>query len=851
MSELLLPVGNMDMALAAIHNGADAVYMGFPHFNARGRSHDFEIQELREMIEVCHLYGVRAHLAFNILIFPREIEAVIKGLEAVLPLKPDALIIQDLGLAKLVRQMAPEQVIHASTQITVTNGEAIHLVEDLNFRRFVLGRENSIREIKLIQEATKKDLEIFVHGALCVSYSGQCFTSESIGGRSANRGQCAQSCRFGYQVLVDGKPRQTLDKKYVVSPNDLCGIAEIPELIDSGVASFKIEGRLKSPEYVAAAAQEYRKAIDRHLEKIDLSESEIVASRRKMSTTYSRGFFPGWLHGVDHQRLVEGTGKSHRGVEIGVAVDAHKNTMTVKLSEALSLSPGDGLLWIARDQSESGAQIYGVKKIDGQKVRIEFGNDIDFADRMTGARVFLNSVAAQKKELRKSFQDRNVSKQIDVSMRVEAKIGSALSVEMSDGRFVANAVGKTLVEAAKSRAVNDAFFKDELGALGGTPFNLKTFKVERFDSSPIFYSHRELKEIRRELSQNLEKLRRENRVWGDETPLVPAEDMLRWSQDLQVSPTTSDMKTAPKAARLNILLREKAQIQDLLEGIETGRIRKQEIDCVILDFEFGQDYESSLASLKAAGLRCGIATTRILKPKEYMHFVRIERLNPDVILIRNLGALYYFTKVKPFAGELRGDFSLNVTNHLTADYLLGKGLSSVTASYDLNAGQVTDLLRSTDASRVEVTIHQYMPAFHMEHCVFAALLSKGSSFKDCGKPCEKHRVQLTDEFGNRHQIKADPECRNTMFNAVAQSAAAHYADWNSQHLGAVRYEALYERGQELIEKIASYQSLLTGQKSATEILSGLKMNETYGLGEGPIAKMKEYRSIKKSESPTI
>lgn len=849
MSELLLPVGNMDMALAAIHNGADAVYLGFPHFNARGRSHDFEIQELREIIETCHLYGVRAHLAFNILIFPREIEAVIKGLEAVLPLKPDALIIQDLGLAKLVRQMAPEQVIHASTQMTVTNHEAIHLVEDLNFRRFVLGRENSIPEIKSIQQSTQKDLEIFVHGALCVSYSGQCFTSESIGGRSANRGQCAQSCRFGYDVFVDGTPKATLNKKYVVSPNDLCGIAEIAELIDIGVSSFKIEGRLKSPEYVAAATQEYRKAIDRHQAQRDLSETELEASRRKMSTTYSRGFFPGWLHGVDHQSLVEGTGKSHRGLEIGLAATAEKNAMTLELSDKVSLSPGDGLLWIDRDQSESGAQIYSVKTLDDRKVRVEFANDIDLNSRLNGARVFLNSVASQKKDLRKSFQDHNVFKRINVSVQVEAKIGQPLKVEMSDGRFVCRAEGKTLVEAAQKRAVDDDFFKDELGALGGTPFLLKSFTVNRLESVPLFYSHRELKEIRRELSQKLEKMRRENRVWGDETPLAGTDEMLRWSSRLQASAAVSPAKTGP--SRLNLLLREKGQVQDLLEGIQNGQIRKDEIDCVILDFEFGQDYESSILSLKSEALRCGIATTRILKPKEYMHFVRIERLAPDVILIRNLGALYYFTKVKPFAGELRGDFSLNVTNHLTADYLLGKGLSSVTASYDLNAQQVTDLLQTMDASRVEVTIHQYMPAFHMEHCVFASLLSQGRSFRDCGKPCEKHRVQLADEFGNRHQIKPDPECRNTMFNAVAQSAATHYAEWNSLHLGAVRYEALFERGQELIGKIASYQSLLSGQKSATDILTGLKLTETYGLGEGPIAKLKEYRSVKKSETPTL
>ncbi len=846
MSELLCPVGNLEMALAAIHNGADAIYVGFPHFNARGRSHDFELEELREIIQTCHLYGVRTHLALNILIFPNEIPDVIEALSKVLPLKPDALIIQDLGLVKLVRQMAPDQVIHASTQMTVTNHEAIHLVEDLNIRRFVLGRENSISEIKQIHQTTGKDLEIFVHGALCVSYSGQCFTSESIGGRSANRGQCAQSCRFGYEVHVDGERKQLVDKKYVVSPSDLCGIAEIPELIESGVASFKIEGRLKSAEYVAAATQEYRKAIERYHASKPLSNPELELSKRKLSTTYSRGFFPGWLHGVNHQKLVEGTGKSHRGVEIGRVVEVEKNTMMAELIDVIDLSPGDGVLWVTKDLTEMGAQIYAIKKAQNKKVRIEFANEIHLESHLLGARLFLNSQAVQKRELRKSFQDHHMLKKIEVSIHVEARVGSPLKVQMSDGQFTAIAEGNTFVELAKNRAVDEQFFKDELGALGGTPFLLKSFELSRADDHAIFYSHRELKEIRRELSQKLVKHRRERRVWGDETSLVSATDMYQWSDSLkQGSSTTQDAH----ATRLNILLREKAQLADLLQAINQGQISKTEIDCVILDFEFGQDYEQSILSLKSEKICCGIATTRILKPKEYTHFIRIERLNPDVILIRNLGALHYFTQIKPFAGELRGDFSLNVTNHLTADYLLKKGLKSVTASYDLNSAQVCDLLKSSDASKVEITIHQHMPAFHMEHCVFAALLSQGSSFRDCGKPCEKHRVQLVDEFGNRHQIKADPECRNTMFNAVAQSAAGYFAEWRTLNLGSVRYEALFERGQELIGKIAAYQKLLMNKKSAKDLIAELKLSETYGLGEGPISKTNEYRSIKKKESP--
>ena len=263
--ELLLPVGHKEMALAAIHNGADAIFIGFPGFNARGRSYDHEIAELQEIIETCHLYGVKVNLAFNIVIFENELDQVVDAIKKVLPLKPDALIVQDLGLVNLIRQIAPNQVIHGSTQMTVTNDLAIEFLADLNIKRFVLGRENSLSEIKLIKKSTEKELEVFVHGALCVSYSGQCFTSESIGGRSANRGQCAQSCRFSYDLIVDGVKQNTIDRDYLVSPQDLCGISEIPELMEIGVSSFKVEGRLKSPEYVASVARSYKDVMNKTL----------------------------------------------------------------------------------------------------------------------------------------------------------------------------------------------------------------------------------------------------------------------------------------------------------------------------------------------------------------------------------------------------------------------------------------------------------------------------------------------------------------------------------------------------------------------------------------------------------
>ncbi|MBT4792485.1 MAG: U32 family peptidase, partial [Halobacteriovoraceae bacterium] len=218
------------MCLAAIHNGADAIYVGMPEFNARGRSHDHSWDELAEIIQTSHLYGIKVHLAFNILIFQDEIEKVMSVLDRAVKLGPDALIVQDIGLITLIKQRYPKLCIHGSTQMTVTNHESINLLADLDIDRFVLGRENSLSDIKEIKSNTNKELEVFVHGALCVAYSGQCFTSEALGGRSANRGQCAQSCRFDYELFVDGHKKQLLDKKYLLSPNDLCGIDEVTRL---------------------------------------------------------------------------------------------------------------------------------------------------------------------------------------------------------------------------------------------------------------------------------------------------------------------------------------------------------------------------------------------------------------------------------------------------------------------------------------------------------------------------------------------------------------------------------------------------------------------------------------------
>lgn len=856
--ELLLPVGQKEMALAAIHNGADAIYVGFPGFNARGRSYDFELNELKEIIEICHLYGVKVNLAFNIVIFENELTKVIQAIEQVLPLKPDALIVQDLGLVQIVRALAPMQTIHASTQMTITNDLAMNLIDDLKIKRFVLGRENSLSEIRLMAERIQKDnsqkeLEVFVHGALCVSYSGQCFTSESLGGRSANRGQCAQSCRFSYDLIVDGEKKNLVDQSYLVSPQDLCGIAEIPELMKIGVKSFKVEGRLKSPEYVASVAQSYRDVMDQVLQRgqlnsdanevqkrsnSPLNEKDLAVQKQKMAVQYSRGFFSGWLHGVNHQKLVEGSYSAHRGALIGKIISIDLNAIVIETTMT-QLENGDGLLWTDHT-GQTGGFIFSITPLKKNQHKIGLAREVKLYDSAVNSDLYLNHDKDVKKELQKSFQDRNYFKPIAVSVEIQLQENQPLRATLKDDRFTISDQSDSVLTPAQNKPLSAEMLFDEFSSLSQTPFSLQQcdFKISGDLEQKLFLNHKEIKNLRQRLVHKLEHLRKTHRIDLDR-------DYQFQTAVESVTAVQSKTVTVNSAPKLNLLLRNKDQVDAISNAITETVLNPKQINSIILDFEFGRDYQKSLEKIKALGITSGLTTTRILKPQEYQNLKIIHSLNPDFILVRNLGALYYYTHTNPFAGQLKGDFSLNVTNHLTANYLLAKGLQSVCLSYDLNFEQTVELLKNIPAQQAEITLHQSMPSFHMEHCVYAAFLSKGTSYKDCGKPCEKHLVQLKDQFGHYHWIKPDQECRNTMYNASSQTALPYLQEWQRQGLGEVRFEALHESGSELIEKIKIYQHVLKQKISVESALEKLKVSEVYGLSPRQLARSEEYQPRKK------
>ena len=830
--ELLLPVGTREMLEAAVANGADAVYFGVPHWNARGRTEDFSLEDVGEMIRYVRVRGVRTFLAMNVLVFERELRELPEFLAKVISLEPDAFIIQDIGLARLIRAIAPTQEIHASTQMTLASAESVNLAAKLGFNRAVLARELSLKEIARIKEATPLELEVFIHGALCVSYSGQCLTSENFGGRSANRGQCAQSCRLPYRIFVDGKEYRDTDAQYLFSPHDLCALPRLGELEEIGVNSLKVEGRLKSPEYVAAVAKAYRKALNRlPLDGKDMEPLEVL---------FSRGLRAGWLDGDNHQDLVDGSFSNHHGLFLGTVAKVERGQVIVGLDDSLIENsssaglilgmgprPGDGILFENAALGVSiGSRLYAsqvthlphTKRGDPKYLRLEFGRDFDTRQIAIGMKVYRNDSPALEKELRKTFTDREQAKRIPVNMELSGNIGGLLKLAVYDvPRNRIEVESDTVLEAARNAdgkagdKLRDLAQK-ELSGLSATAYSLRDLEIDV--ERGAFIPGKMLRTLRQKAIELLDAKRCE---WKELNPSAVAGRAL-------LNSVKFGTKVAPTAARpvISVLVRSPEQIP-ALEGLD--------IDNVVMDFDWGVKYDEPLEQIRELGFKAGMATLRIHKPGESHYLKNILRLCPDFALVRNLGALAI---LRESGIPLAGDYSLNAANTLSYDWLLSQGLQTLHPSWDLNSTQLFDLLDDIDGSRMELTLHQYMPAFHSEYCAFARALTTGRRFPECGKICTQHKVEILDHKGERHFLQSDAECRNTLFVGKPQSALKLLPDLRAAGVNHFRLEMLQEDAATVRKKALIYTQAIRGKISIDEAIRLAGVEEKYGLSEGQL-----------------
>jgi putative protease len=820
--ELLAPAGNWECLKAAVANGADAVYFGVEKFNARARAQNFRMDELPEIMSYLHLYGVKGFLTFNILVFENELKDAQELIEACIDAGVDAVIVQDLGLVKLIREISPDFPIHGSTQMTITSPEAVEFTKPYNLERVVLGRENSLKEIRIIGEKAKLPMEVFVHGALCVSYSGQCLTSEMWGGRSANRGECAQACRLPYDLIVDGAKKEMGNVAYLLSPKDLAAIDIVPELIEAGVTSFKIEGRLKSPEYVANVVSKYRAAIDRYFAGKNAKPSDVEI--RELQQSFSRGFTHGFLKGTNNKTLLDGTFPKSRGVYLGTVKKVLKHAVLVELQSPLKR--GDGIVFDAGDptKEEEGGRVYDIlskgNKVDGEVEKglyeIVMGrNDVNLGRIHAGDRVWKTNDPELNKRLRKTFETDKPYRTFPLAVHVSGRVGGPLQTTWVDEKanHAVTVKSEIHLEAALKRPLTHSLLHEQLGRLGGTVFHLEPERLTVDLDGECIVPVSELNRIRREAVEQLVYLRCKPPAY----------------QKVQVN-VYEDVK--PKQPVEQPLLTALCRSLDQLEAAA-----QTDVDFLYADFEFVKQYPDAVRLAHRYGKPIGIATMRIHMPDENGVLALIAKSGPDAILVRNTGALYYFmSRSTRQEIPLIGDFSLNVANHKAVDLFLQCGLKRVTPSYDLNVQQMLDLLKRTDASRLELVIHQHLPMFHTEHCVYCTFLSEGTDHTNCGTPCEKSRISLQDRVGFSHPVRVDTGCRNTVYNAIDQSGAEYLPEFQKQGVGSYRVEFLEEEPGRVQEVIRLYRQALRGEVSGTHVWRTLKAINQLGVTRGQLTK---------------
>jgi putative protease len=873
--EVMSPCGGWAQLHAAIGNGADSVYIGLTAFSARARAANFDpVQELPQAVELAHSAGVKVYVALNTLVFDHELEEVEDLVRKCALAKVDAIIVQDLGVARMAQRIAPSLEVHASTQQTITSADgAAFCAELLNSTRVVLGRELSIKEIDSVAAHLEEGIEIetFVHGALCVSYSGQCFSSEAWGGRSANRGQCAQSCRLPYGLIDNGELKELGDFSYLLSPQDLCGIDQVPGLLEAGVSCLKIEGRLKDAAYVAATTRAYRNAVDQAWQEycdkngVQATPRRRVlpeeVSRQELAQVFSRGqdeanngLTPGFFEGSLHQMLVRGRSPRHRGVHVGRVeeVSSPKGGLVVQTDMSKHLKLGDGIVvdrGLAQEQ-ELGGAIFELYETSNGRVVIHFSHDVEskwkkYDDNSrkgigsglplapAGAHVWKTSDAAVDKKMKRLSEaapPRNIA-----TVRVSGSLGERLRVEIDDG-LGRIGVGRTEGELtlAERAGFSDTVIKKAVGTLGNTQWAIggDEIDISGLDDG-TWCPNSWIKEARRQAVQDLEA--QCNAQGADPVDMELQYNIAENLLDEVREKSTNDNGTSE--AKLSVLARNIDQVEALCRMAELG----EDINEIIVDFLEVDGMREAVARIRKTGVRIIVASPRIIKPGESGIWRTLLRLEPDALLVRSTGLLYRMMKlggqgsivnvgsdgeeINVKVPELNGDFSLNVANALTAWELLQYGCDRVTASYDINANTITELLEAlggANARRVEVVAHCHMPIFHTEHCVFARFLSNGNSYLDCGHVCTGHNVHLRDQTGADNLVLADMGCRNTVFAAQAQSGAHSIKDWVKAGASHFRVELVDESQEDTELVVSGYLELLAGKIKANSLWESLE-----------------------------
>lgn len=755
--ELLAPAGSFEAFKAAVENGADAVYLGGKNFSARASAANFDLEELQKAVRYAHERQVKVYVTVNILVADQEFQELMEYLFTLHEIGVNAVILQDVGVAALIHTILPEMETHASTQMTVNTSWGVHHLEGLGFCRAVLARETSATEMKIIADQTPLDLEVFVHGALCVGYSGQCLMSSFIGGRSGNRGTCAQPCRMTYQLVNEEHQNLLVQQKtgeHLLSPRDLNLAEELAELKRIGIHSLKVEGRMKRPEYVATVIRIYRQAIDRIEDQVEGSPLLTPEEHQELLQVFNRDFTIGYFRENLGAELMSYSRPNNRGTRLGRVVGFDTGRLSIKLEAALH--PGDGIeFWTGRGREGSTiGKMWKdltevVEGLRGETVQIEF-----FGMAQPGDRVFKTNDALLMEKARVSFQEGREQRKSPLTMRLSGHVGEKLQLDVMEcDRRVTVYSGGEAQTALKRPLTRDYAFQ-QFGRLGTTPFWLDKLELEVDEGIMLPVS--DLNEMRRqaveELLQAASRPKVDRHTYGQRIQRWKqrqAEERasLTMSSRPQISVAVSDVETLHAAL--------KSGANRVLIGGEHWRSRR----------EFSlEEIRTSFENCKKLGVDCAWRLPRILNEAQSASL--LSDLNTAAgwaekpkLMISNLGELEIMRAIDadwPF--EL--DYSLNVFNEASLAYFLRLGAKGVTLSPELHHEQLAQLARWQG---VELLAFGDLEMMVSEYCPVGATLG-GKKGQHCTGSCVQEPHFLRDRMRYDFPVETDQACRMHLFN---------------------------------------------------------------------------------------
>ncbi len=756
--ELLAPAGNWEALEAAVNSGADAVYLGGRSFGARAYADNFDRDELTRAVRFAHLRDVKIYVTVNTLVDDSEMEDLADYLIFLSNSAVDAIIVQDMGVARLARRVVPDLPLHASTQMTVTNSAGVRFAAKNGIVRVVPARELTLAELKSAAEQGV-EIEAFVHGALCVCYSGQCLMSSLIGGRSGNRGGCAQPCRMPY-TLEDAQGRNVLAGRgagpYLLSPKDLNTIDLLPRLIESGVCSFKIEGRMKRPEYVAVVTGVYRRAIDSWLRgKYGVSGRD----RRDLEQIFSRGFTTAYLNGNQGKDMMSDGRPDNRGAAIGKVARVLRSRGRAVLRLEGGLRRGDGLEFSSKSGVSVGMTVTALER-DGRRVTEAAAGTEVCVELRRGVREGMSVYRTQDADLTARaamfFGQRN-ARRVPVHVSVTARLGSPLEVVARDARGrCGRGVTSFAAEKALSRPLDEQAVRALVGRLGTTAYALDTLSVSLDEG--IIVPASEINEARRRACQELDCARLNS---------FPSERRRRVEAAGAISPPRTPVAAASAIERplpslsvwVDTAEKARASLEEGADWIVFGG------ECFAPKALSPDDYAQTAELAHRCGKKCAFGTPRAVKETEMDGIAelcrRLPELGADALCVHNAGVWQQGRELGVDV-PLWADMSLNIFNSQSLFFWKENGASGATLSAELNLNQIT---RLATAGILPVECHVHGPAEMMvsQHCVGGSRLG-GVGRGACSFRC-REELFLVDRRGARFPLRGDQYCRMHVFNS--------------------------------------------------------------------------------------